>query len=287
MIIINIVLIFFLYQNRGCNKKLDMVAFLDVGQGDAIYVENKHGQNILIDTGNKDMGVLKQIKKVRYCNNIHIQNLILTHPDQDHIGDATNLINKNLVDKVIHNGFLDMNQQSESVTENDLEQIIKDRQILTQDMVLNPVLDFKDFDLHFLFPYEKPYQDKKGKGKSVDDNDYSIVLKLSYASTSFMLTGDAPMRVERQIIDKYCENKKVNISCPTLESTVLKFGHHGSKNSSSQEWLDKVKAVDYIVSAGLNNKYNHPNEEVLNKINKKTSRIRETFLEGNIVYVMD
>jgi competence protein ComEC len=74
-----------------------------------------------------------------------------------------------------------------------------------------------------------------------------------------------------------------------LKSAVLKLGHHGSKNSSGIDFLKKVDAIDYIVSAGLNNKYNHPNEETLYRVylNKKDSRVRETFSEGNMVYILD
>jgi beta-lactamase superfamily II metal-dependent hydrolase len=274
----NLLLGVFVYINRGCYTKVDMIAFLDIGQGDAIYIENKDGQNILIDTGNKDSMVLKQIQKIKMCNKIHI-------------GEATNLIQKGYVNKVIHNGFININQQKESQTENDLEKIIKTKNIRTQDIVLNPVLYFKDFNINFLYPTTTPYMDKKGKSKSVDDNDYSIVFKLSHikSDTSFMLTGDASIKVEKEMINMYCPDHKTSDMCPVLKSTVLKLGHHGSKNSSGIDFLKKVNAIDYIVSAGLNNKYHHPNEETLYRVylNKKDSRVRETALEGNVVYILN
>lgn len=281
LFIINIVIIVFVYNNQGCAKHHDLLAFLDIGQGDAIYIENKSGQSILIDTGNKDSGVLKQIQTVRSCYKIHIDYLILTHPDQDHIGEASRLIQKGFIDHVIHNGFLDINQQEESQTENDLEDIIKNKKIKTQNMMLNPVLYFKDFNIQFLFPTDQIYKYKNKKTK-VDDNDFSIVMKVIHHDKSFMLTGDAPISVEDEIMDK---NDKT-----ILKSDVLKLGHHGSKKSSAMEFLRRVDAEDYIVSAGKNNRYNHPNEETLNRINslnKKDSRIRETSLEGNIVYILD
>ncbi len=285
LFVVNIILIIFIYQNRGCNKHVDRVVFLDIGQGDAIYIENKLGQTILIDTGNRDSGVLKQIQKVRLCYKTYIDDLILTHPDQDHIGEATNLIKKGLVKNIIHNGFLDINQPQESLAENDLENILKIKNISMQNIVLNPKLDLKGFDIRFLYPFNTTYQDKKGKSKKVDDNDYSIVLKLTYSSTSFMLTGDAPIKAEKEIINKYCYEKNIHI-CPMLKSTVLKLGHHGSKNSSGIDFLKIVNADDYIVSASKNNKYHHPNEETIYRVylNKKDSHIRETSLEGNIIY---
>lgn len=284
-IIVNICLGIFLYINRGCNAHRDMVTFLNIGQGDAMYIENKLGKSILIDTGNKDSGVLKQIQRVTSCYKVHINSLILTHPDQDHIGEATNLIQKGFVDQVVHNGFLNMNQQKESQTENDLEKVIQTKHIPTQDIVGNPNYDFKNLTVNFLYPTTTPYMDKKGKSKSVDDNDYSIVLKLVHNNFSFMLTGDAPIKAEKEMIKQYCSED----SCPILQSNVLKLGHHGSKNSSGIDFLNKVNAQDYIVSAGLNNKYHHPNEETLYRVylNKKASRVRETSVEGNIVYVLE
>ncbi len=287
----NVLLYIFVYINRGCYASVDMVAFLDIGQGDAIYIENETGQTILVDTGNKDSEVLKQIQKIKMCKKVHIDTLILTHPDQDHIGEAVNLIQKGYIDQVIHNGFININQKKESQTENNLEKIIKTKNIQTQDMVSNPRLDFKNFNVNFLYPVITPYMDKKGKSKSVDDNDYSIVLKLLHIKSdeSFMLTGDIPIKVEKEIVNMYCPDHKTSDICPKLRSGVLKLGHHGSKNSSGIDFLKKVNAIDYIVSAGLNNKYNHPNEETIYRVNfnKKDSRVRETFSEGNIVYILD
>ena len=288
LIILSICLGIFIYINRGCNVHRDMVAFLNIGQGDAIYIENKLGQSILIDTGNTDSGVLQQIRNVKTCHKVTIQTLILTHADQDHIGEAANLIQKGYVGKVIHNGFLDMDQLKENQSENNLEKIIKIKSIPTQDMVKNPTFDFKNFNVTFLYPTTTPYMDKKGKSKNVDDNDYSIVLKLNHSNFSFMLMGDAPIKAEKEIINHNC-GKNATSTCPVLESNVLKLGHHGSKNSSGIDFLKKVNAEDYIVSAGLNNKYNHPNEETIYRVylNKKNSHVRETFSEGNIVYILE
>lgn len=284
LFIIDVALFLFIYQNKACKINEDRISFLNVGQGDAVYIENKKGQNILIDTGNRDSGVLNQIRKVEQCQKISIDYLVLTHPDQDHIGEAYNLIAKGFVKHVIHNGFLDIDQHGESQTENDLENIINIKHIPRQNVIENPNIEFFDFKITLLFPWENVYLDKD---KKKDDNYYSIVMKVEKDDKSFLLTGDASMKSERDILDKYCFKKKF---CSELESNVLKLGHHGSKTSSSYDFLKTVNAEDYIVSAGFNNKYNHPHQEVIEKIkllNKKDSRIRETSLEGNIVYVLD
>ncbi len=284
LLFINIAIFIFVYKNRGCNLNRDLIAFLDVGQGDAIYIENKKGENILIDTGNKESHVFEQIKKIKTCSRFNIDYLILTHPDQDHIGEAYNLINKNIVKKVIHNGFLDIDQKDESKTENDLELIIKDKHIYTQNIVNNKYINFENFVISFVFPWDATYIDKD---KKKDDNYYSIVMKIEKGDKSFLLTGDASHKTERDILDKYCFKKN---TCVEIESDILKLGHHGSKTSSSYDFLKMVNADEYIVSASKNNKYNHPHQETINIIkllNKKDSHIRETFSEGNIIYILD
>lgn len=284
LFILDVLLIVFVYQNKDCKTNINRVSFLDVGQGDAIYIENDKGQNMLIDTGNKDSDVLNQIREVENCSRVNIDYLVLTHPDQDHIGEAYNLISKGFVKKVIHNGFLDIDQPGESQTENDLENIINTHHITKQNIVDLNTIDFPGFDIKVLFPWSKVYE---SKDKKKDDNYYSVVVKVEKGQKSFLLTGDASMKSERDILDKYCFKKKV---CPELEADVLKLGHHGSKTSSSYDFLKIVNAREYIVSASKNNKYHHPSQETLdniNLLNKKVSHIRETSLEGNIVYVLD
>ncbi len=284
LFILDVLLIVFVYQNKDCKTNINRVSFLDVGQGDAIYIENDKGQNMLIDTGNKDSDVLNQIRKVENCSRVNIDYLVLTHPDQDHIGEAYNLISKGFVKKVIHNGFLDIDQPGESQTENDLENIINTHHITKQNIVDLNTIDFPGFNINVIFPWSKVYE---GKDKKKDDNYYSIVIKVEKGQKSFLLTGDASMKSERDILDKYCFKKK---PCPELESDVLKLGHHGSKTSSSYDFLKIVNATEYIVSAGKNNRYHHPSQETLdniNLLNKKDSHSRETSLEGNIVYVLD
>lgn len=254
-----------------------MVAFLNIGQGDAIYIQDTTGKNILIDTGPKDSGVFTRIQEVTRCDAVLIDTLLLTHPDADHIGDAEKLIMKGLVKEVIHNGFMDINQGDETLTENRLEETKIPRKKVTA----GDVLQLQNISMQVLYPIEEPYITKPKKGK-VDDNIYSIVLKVTSGDDSFILTGDAGIPEEKKLIAKY-----LNI----LDANVLKLGHHGSKNSSSQEFLHIVSPEEVVVSAGKDNRYNHPNEETMYRVKieqrKKPLRIRETFTEGNVVYKLD
>jgi beta-lactamase superfamily II metal-dependent hydrolase len=255
---------------------------LDIGQGDAIYFQDRSGTSLLVDTGPKDDGVIARIQEATRCRQVHIDYLMLTHPDADHIGEAERLIQKGLVGQVIHNGFLDIDQGEESATENRLEKVANSK----RDIEAGDSFYLGSIHVETLFPIGKPYQKKPTKGKKVDDNDFSLVTRISinldHGTTSFMLTGDAPQKAEQLIIDSGHPE--------LLKADILKLGHHGSKNSSSAKFLSAVSPSEVVVSAGKNNTYHHPNEETLQRVeaqnvqSKKPLLIRETFLEGTIVY---
>ncbi len=269
--------VYAIYQSQGCAHPRALVAFLNIGQGDAVYIQDTDGKSILVDAGPKDDGVLTRIQEVTRCDIVHIDTLLLTHPDADHIGEAERLIDKGLVGRVAQNGFMDIDQGDETLTENRLEAM----NILKMDVNTGDLLELKDIRIQILYPNDEPYGTTTKKGK-VDDNLYSVVTKVVSKKESFLLTGDAPISVEKKLIAKYEH---------ILDSDVLKLGHHGSKGSTDQGFLSIVSPDEVVVSAGKDNKYHHPNEETLNRVaeqqRKKPLRIRETFTEGNIIYYLD
>lgn len=281
------VMLYVVYEHHGCQDRSPLVAFLDVGQGDSIYVRGGKGETLLIDTGPKDSGVLGQIQKVTGCKRVHVDTMLLTHPDADHIGEAERLIEKGLVGQVVHNGFLDINQGDESATENNLEKVATHK----KKMLSGDTLDLSRVHLDVLYPIGEAYVYPGKKPKKIDDNDFSLVVKISVllqeGEKTFMLTGDAPQKVEEQIISKNCNKETL---CTKLRSSILKLGHHGSKYSSGSLFLERVQPAETIVSAGKNNSYHHPNEETILRVHaqerksKKPLLIRETFTEGNIIY---
>lgn len=277
VVVLQLLFIYLVYQSNGCRNPEPMVAFLNIGQGDAIYMQDTTGANMLIDTGPKDSEVLTRIQEVTHCDAVHIDSLVLTHPDADHIGEAERLISKGLVKEVIHNGFLDIDQGDETLTENRLEATTVPRRKVTAGNVLH----LQDIDIQILYPIEEPYKTKLKKGK-VDDNQYSIVAKILTKKETFLVTGDAGISEEKNMMSAY-----LNI----LDVDILKLGHHGSKNSSSQEFLLITSPDEVVVSAGKDNRYHHPNEETLQRVlieaQKKPVRVRETFVEGSVVYRLD
>ncbi len=284
-------------QEDLCLEPKPLVAFLDIGQGDAVYMQSSDGSNVLVDTGPKDGGLIEQIQKVTGCKLKHIDTLLLTHPDTDHIGEAIRLVTKGLVGEVLHNGFLDVNQKDESPTENQLEALsFKKRRIQTGDH-----FDVGMYAIDVLFPDQNMYVATStlstlNKKKKLDDNQFSIVVKVTASSsTSFLLTGDAPIKVEDLLVKKLCPMKGFKPGSQkqdcVLDADILKLCHHGSKTSSSALFLQTVSPDEVVISASKDNSYGHPHKEVMSRVydqkRKKPLLIRETFREGNVVYIFE
>ena len=226
------------------------VEYIDVGQGDSnlIHINNK---NIMIDTGgNKNKEIyFYNIQPVLRSNGInHLDYLILTHGDYDHMGESINLINNIKVDKVIFNcgEFNDL--------EKELIKELKKKNIKYYKCV-------KRVDnLYFL-----------NTGIYSNENDNSNVIYTEISNYKFLFMGDASIERERDILDEY------DIS----NVDVLKVGHHGSKTSSSKSFIDVINPRYSIISVGKN-KYGHPNKEVLNNLDD--SNIYRTDVDGSIMF---
>ncbi|MEA3399147.1 MAG: ComEC/Rec2 family competence protein [Patescibacteria group bacterium] len=232
------------------------VAFLDVGQGDAIYIETPDGRQMLID-GGADYQILNQLSKIMPFGDRSIDVVLATHPDTDHIGGLVDVLNNYSVGVFIENGAEANNRAYANLKEIIVNRVIAKRgmRIILEDDIYFDIL-FPDRDI-----------------SDLDSNDSSIVGKLVYEDISFMLTGDATVYTEI-ILHNY----------GNLKSNVLKVGHHGAKTSSSLLFLQDVDPEYGIISAGLNNRYKHPHQDVLDKLKKLKINILSTFEQGNIIF---
>ena len=229
------------------------ITMLDVKQGDSIFLklENK---SILIDTGGYYNSNIIDNRTIPYLKSIGISKLnylILTHGDYDHMGEAINLINNFKVDKVIFNcgGYNDL--------EKELIKVLEKKNIKYYSCIKE--LNIDNNKLYFL--QTKEYDNE-------NDNSNAIYTELN--GYKFMFMGDAGVDKEKDILDKY------NIS----DIDVLKVGHHGSSTSSSKYFIDTIKPKYGLISVGKNNKYNHPNKEVLSTLDN--SKIYRTDKDGSI-----
>ena len=231
------------------------ITFLDVGQGDSTLIHLPHNKNILIDTGGKidynlSVNIInymksKGIKKLDY--------LVLTHGDYDHMGEAINLIENYKVDNVIFNCGEFNN------LEKNLIKILNKKKIRYYSCINE--LNINNYKLQFL--NTKIYN---------NENDNSSVIYLNYNNYKFLFMGDAGVDKEKDILEKY------NLS----NINVIKVGHHGSKTSSSKEYINEISPKYSIISVGKNNRYGHPNKEVLN--NLEQSKIYRTDIDGSIMF---
>jgi len=261
-------LIWFLVFNYHSQNNYLKVVFLDVGQGDSIYIEAPNGKQIVVD-GGPDSKILSSLSKVMPFADRSIDMIIATHPDSDHIGGFPLLVDNYKVSNIIENGSVSTSKiytsLEEKINKNKINKIIARRGM---HIILD---DKKNIYLDILFP-DRNVSD-------MDSNDASIVGKLVYGNNSFMLTGDASTYTENLIE----WNEKEN----TLHSDVLKIGHHGSRTSSSLLWLEKVNPKVAIISAGKNNRYGHPHKELLDRLSDLHIPFLSTYDKGNITFESD
>lgn len=238
------------------------VIFLDIGQGDAIFIQTPNGRQMLIDGGINN-SVLRELGKIMPFYDRSIDVVLATHPDQDHIGGLPPVLERFNVDLFIRTTNVSTSDAFDTLLK------ILDKKNIKQEIITNrEVLDFGDgvvFDILF------PDRDTFGW----ESNDSSIVGRLIYGENSFLLNGDSPMLIEKYLVEKYGSS---------LQSDVLKAGHHGSKTSSAEIFVQTVAPTYSIISAGFNNKYGHPTEGVIDTLKKFNSQILETMGKGNIVF---
>ena len=236
------------------------ITFLDVGQGDSILISYPHNQlNILIDTGGSYYSQnysIVQSKTIPYLKSqgiTKIDYLIISHGDYDHIGEATNLINKFKVDKVIFNNddYNEIEKELINVLNNKNIKYYQNIQEITTKINKLYILNNQLYD---------------------NENDNSNVIYFSYNKFKMLLMGDAGVEVEEDLLKKYSIN---NIN-------VLKVGHHGSKTSTSKKFIENINPQFAVISVGKNNRYGHPNNEVLDYLSR--SKIYRTDVDGSIIF---
>ena len=261
--IVSLMFIFVIHYNITIFNKGLEITYIDVGQGDSIFIKFPNDKsNILIDTGGKvtygnvknNYSVGKNI--VDYLKSMGIRKLdylIITHGDFDHMGDSLYLIDKFKVENVI------FNCGEFNALEKELIKVLDEKKIKYYSCIKE--LNIDNNKLYFL-------QTKKYD----NENDNSNVIYTEFNGYKFMFMGDAGVEKEKDILDKY---NLANID-------VLKVGHHGSKTSSSKEYIDEIKPKYAIISVGKNNRYGHPNKEVLNNLDN--SKIYRTDQDGSIMF---
>ncbi len=261
---LSFVLAFNLFYKNG---KMEVV-FLDVGQGDSILIKMPQGQRVLID-GGADNKVLDRIGRNTSFFDRGFDLVIATHPDADHIAGIVPVLKRYPVGIFMDSGVLHTSAIFKA-----LWQTIEENSILVQ-YIDSPVrYEFgSDVSMDVLYP------NKSFVGLDIEDNNLaSIVIILRHGSIDFFLGGDAPTSIEDSLVEIYGD---------LLDVEVLKLGHHGSKTSTSDIFLDATNPEVAVISVGKNNKYGHPDARVLSRLLKRDILILRTDQLGDIRFVSD
>jgi competence protein ComEC len=256
----------FYWQSQKEKGKM-VVNYFDVGQGDSIFIKTPNNQKILID-GGPDNTVLAKLGKSLPFYDKKIDLVILTHPHADHLVGLIEVLKRYKVKKILSTGVLHTTPEYTAWLEE-----IKRQKILLEIAVAGQVFNFgSETKLEILYPFESL------GGQSVDDlNDTSIVSKLTFKNNTFLFMGDAETEVEEKLI----------ASGADLRADILKIGHHGSKNATTEEFLNKVNPKSAVISVGASNKFGHPSGLVINRLKRKEINISRTDIEGDIRLLSD
>jgi len=241
------------------------VTFLNIGQGNATLVESPTGTQVIID-GGPSRNLLKEISHVIPWYDRKVDMLIASHPDKDHYEGFISFLDKYSADVFMEPGVSDVSGEYKLLKEKILAKKIP--------VVLARKGEIIDIGggayIEILFP------DRDVSG--FETNTASIVAKIIYGDTSFIIQGDSPQDIEHYL---FSLDKEI------LDSDVIEVGHHGSKTSSSAEYIEAVSPEYAVISAGKDNSYGHPNKETLDTLAKEKVHVLGTYNLGRITFISD
>ncbi len=240
-----------------------VISYLDVGQGDSIFIILPNGETLLIDAGNLNNGS-EIIQYIKDSGQSTLDYVVATHPHADHIGGMAEVINAFEVKKI----YMPKAPHT-SVTFEHLLQTISEKGLQIQTAKAGKIIfDYGDLEAIFLAPNSDEYTDL---------NNYSAVVMLTYKDMRFLFMGDAESESEKEILSAGFD----------VDADVLKVGHHGSSSSTTQDFLKEVSPSIAVISVGINNSYGHPDDDVLERLNKAHINVHRTDESGTIVITCD
>ncbi len=236
---------------------------IDVGQADSTLFIFPDGENLLIDAGNREDTALV----TDFLLNVGIEKLdtvIATHPHEDHIGGMGGVIRNFDIDE-----FYIPDAYNTTVYYTDMLDSLEEKDIYVNIAESGTKIKDDEYLVEILSPEDMQYENL---------NHESIVTKIEYKGTSFLVMGDAEKENEYNIIEKYGSK---------IESDVLRVGHHGSATSSTTDFLKAVNPKLALISVGADNDYGHPHREVVERLEKLEIPSLRTDISGNILIISD
>lgn len=236
------------------------VWMLDIGQGDAFFIEFPNGEQMLID-GGRDDALLARLGSLLLPWDRSIDSILMTHPDADHVTGFISLLDRYQVDHIYETGAVAATAQDRALVERVANEP-SGRELLSSGDVLN----VGEATLTVLWPEETH------KGEQVGNrNNTSLVVRLDYGETSILFTGDAE------------EESEAVFASRVGDIDVLKVGHHGSLSSTSWNFLEAIAPEVALISVGEGNPYGHPHPVILNRLLERGSETFRTDLQGDIL----
>jgi len=255
------------------------VNFFDVGQGDAILIVTPKRHQILID-GGPNQTILEKLSKIMPFWDRTIDLIILSHPEKDHIAGLIDVLENYKVENILWTGIV-----RDTAEYRKWEELIEKEGAKIFIAKSSQKIKAGEIFINTFYPFES-FKDERFK----NSNDTSIVSKLIFGNNSFLFTGDITKITERKLIEK-----DIN-----LKSNILKVGHHGSKTSTTEEFLERISPEMAVISVGgkkdvkgedcdnkERNRYGHPNCEVLERLEKFDILILRTDKNGDIKVISD
>jgi competence protein ComEC len=265
---------------RTVPGKLELTA-LDVGQGDSLLLVSPQGKTMLIDSGGAFSGFRPgethagpdpgedAVSPYLWSRGFQRLDIVaLTHAHHDHIGGLTAILENFRV------GRLWIGREVSSLSQAALEALARSRHIPIEHERRGQTTDWDSVHLKVLWPDIVPEETA-----APPKNNDSLVLRLTYGKRIFLLAGDAEKQAEREIAAESPGD--------ALRADVLKVGHHGSKNSTMEEFLGRIKPKVALISAGEENPYGHPSREVLERLERAGVRVLRTDRDGAIHVLTD
>lgn len=250
-----IILLVVSHARFALNQGNFQVSFLDIGQGDSIYIRTPNNCRILIDSG-KPNTLGDSLIKILPFNTSQIDLIIITHPDIDHYGGFTSLTSKYSYTNVLISPFIKNNRSYQTLIDN-LNKNDSKIQIIQNHMVANYC--------RLQFNFTSFLEDNA--------NDSSIVTHIQFPNgVNLLASGDISIEQEEYLID----------SNFPIQADIFKANHHGSKSSNKLVFLQKIKPDYMVIQSGLNNSFGHPHFKVIKAANQINTTILRNDLSGQI-----
>ena len=269
-LVILLCLLVFSFSTHGIASQRDgllKVYLFDVGQGDSVFIETPNGNQVLID-GGPDNTVLQKLGEVMPFYDKDIDMLMVSHPHADHIVGLIEVLNRYEVKSII-----EAKESYNSAEFRAWQEAVKDENANEVEAIVYKIIDLgNDVTLTILHPFESVTGDNPK-----NPHDDVVVAMLKYGELEVMLTGDMETKVERRLIMEGYD----------LDSDILKVGHHGSKTSTSEEFLSAVSPEVAVIQVGAKNRYGHPSPDILKRLEDYGIKYYRNDIDGDVELVSD